>query len=50
MYSNEIDSYVINIAGLNLSMTSYPISCLIQSINTGDTYCQFLEVEYKKKI
>ncbi len=49
-FGSQSRSYIIPIAGLNLSTTSYSIDCDIQSVVPGDIVNNFLEVEYIKKI
>lgn len=48
--SSDGYSYVINMSGLNLTTTSYSIDCDAMSVIAGDITCNFLEVEYKKRI
>jgi len=45
-----IKSYLISMAGLNLSAGNYNIDCDIMSATAGDTICRFLEVDLIKKI
>lgn len=47
---NNPISYIVPVAGLNLTTTSYPIDCVITSGIAGDTTCQFLTIDYLKAL
>ena len=48
--AQNVFSYIIPMAGLNLTTNSYSIDCDIKSAVAGDTINRLLEVEYKAKI
>ena len=48
--STSIISYLIDMAGLDLTNNTYSIDCDIKSATAGDTTSKFLKVALNKKI